>query len=83
MAGDRGVRAVDIDHHRIEAAFSGGDETPGIVGNELAGDGFVEKVLFGNLADRRIDIDIGVAIERFVVRQREAASAEDQNFLVP
>ena len=83
MAGDRGVRTVDIDQHRIEAAFSGGDETPGIVGNEFASDRFVEKVLFGNVADRRIDIDIGVAIERFAVRQRKTAGTEDQDFLVP
>jgi hypothetical protein len=39
-------------------------------------------MFFSNLFDRRIDIDIGVAVERFLMREREAAGAEHENILV-
>jgi hypothetical protein len=36
-------------------------------------------MLFGNGAHRRVDIDIGVMVARFAVREGEAAGTEDQN----
>jgi len=38
-------------------------------------------VLFGDAPDGRVDIDVGVTVERFAVRQREAAGAEDEDVL--
>ena len=82
MGGNRGVRTVDIDHHGIEAPFGGGDETAGVVGDELATRCLLQEMLFGDIADFRVDIDIGVAIQRLAVRQGEAAGAEDQDVAV-
>jgi hypothetical protein len=79
VAGDRRVRAVDVDHGRSKALFAANHEAASVVGNEVAARGCAEEMLFGNAAHRRVDIDIGVMVARFAVRQREAAGAEDQN----
>ena len=56
-----------------------GDETPCIVGDELAARRFAQEMLLGDFLDRRVDVDVGIAIHRLAVRQREAAGAEDEN----
>jgi hypothetical protein len=79
MAGDRGARAVDIDHDGIEAARGVDHEAPRIGGDEFAARRFAQEIALGDGADRRIDIDVGVAIQRLAVRQREAAGAQHQD----
>ena len=76
------MRAVDIDDDGVEAALGGGDEAPGVVGDELAARRLAQEVLFGDVADRRVDVDVGVAVARLAVRQREAAGAEDEDVAV-
>ena len=61
VAGNRGMGAVDVDDDGIEAARAAGDETPGVVGDELAARRFAQEVLFGDRPDCRIDVDIGAA----------------------
>ena len=76
------MRAVHIDDGRGEALLGADDEAAGVVGDEVATRGFSEKVLFGDPADCRIDVDIGVMVARLAVREREAAGAENQNLTV-
>ena len=73
------MRAVDVDDDGVEAALAGGDEAPGVVGDEFAARRFAQEVLFGDGLDRRVDVDVGVAVARLAVRQREAAGAEDED----
>ena len=76
------MRTVDVDDDGVEAALGGGDEAAGVVGDELAARRLAQEVLFGDLADRWIDVDIGVAVVRLAVRQREAAGAENEDVAV-
>ena len=76
------MRTVDVDDNGVEAALGGGDKTASVVGDELAARRFAQEVLLGDFADRRVDVDLGVAVQRLAVRQREAAGAEDQDVAV-
>ena len=82
VAGNRGVRAVDVDDDGVEAALAGGDEAAGVVGDEFAARRFAQEVLFGDVLDCRVDVDVGVAVARLAVRQRETAGAEDEDVAV-
>jgi hypothetical protein len=62
MAGDGGVRAEHINHYGIKPAFCGGDEATCIIDDEFATYGFAQEVFFGDFLDRRININVGVAV---------------------